>query len=111
MYKSNFDLLIDRLAAERRNRRSAVPALVQMHKSSAANKMYLESLTNSMRKLQRDLTPSREEVRSQNRQRMDHFMKSLKHSVKTGSITGIEAIKAQNMAHKLSTQLATRGLI
>ena len=109
--KNNFERLIDKLAAERRNRRSAVPTLVQMHKSSAANKMYLESLTNSMRKLQRDLTPSREEVRSQNRQRMGCLMKSLKHSVKTGSITGLEAIKVENLAHRVSAKLSSRGLI
>ena len=111
MYKSNFDQLIDKIAQERVSRRNAAPDIFQLQKALAANKMHIESLANSMRKLQRDLTPSREEVKAENRLRMDHFMKSLKHSVKTGSITGLEAIKAESAAHRVSTQLAARGLI
>lgn len=109
--KSNFERLVNRINVERRNRSNVVPELMQMHKSTAANKMHCENLIKSMQQMNRDLTPTKAELKAENRAKMDCYKAKLKQAVMSKALTTIEVAKLESAAHRISTQLATRGLI
>lgn len=109
--KSNFERLIDKIAQERISQRSVLSELIQMRKSTTANKMHLESLIKSMQQVKRNLTPTKAELKMENRLKMDRYKAKLKQAVLSKSLTTIEVAKLESAAHRISNRLAVRGLI
>lgn len=110
----NFTKLIDELKSEiseRNDQRNFSKSITNFSKRQIDYNVSLKALSLSARKLNRSLTPSKAEQKKANQITMDNFKRTLKTAILAKSITSIEAIKLENIAHHKSTELAKFGLI
>jgi len=114
MHKSNFSTLIEEINTqiiERNEERNISKSLANFNEHQKDRKALYKRFTKASHKLQRELTPSKAELKKANQEKMGQFRQSLKDAIMSKAITGLEAIKLENIANRTSAKLAQRGLI